>query len=103
MEILNDFTASIIKSLDEIDNNWRNYNGLIVCGTHNPHDVEMMIDKIKNARENRVPFLGICFGFQLMLVEWMRREFPSANSAEIEPNAAPKVIVQLPEMRVGIR
>ena len=103
MEIIGDFNTTVTKALSEIYPDYEKLNALVICGTHNPHDVEMMIDKIKNARENKVPFLGICFGFQLMLVEWMRREFPLANSAEVDPNAAPKVIVQLPEMRVGIR
>src|SRR4030042_3928957 len=103
MLILGDFQTSVKKALDETDNNWENYNGLIVCGTHNPHDVEAMIAKIKHARENNVPFLGICFGFQLMLIEWMRREFPLANSAELDLNATPKVFSQLPAIRVGIR
>ncbi|MEK7180263.1 MAG: gamma-glutamyl-gamma-aminobutyrate hydrolase family protein [Patescibacteria group bacterium] len=104
MEIIGDFNTSLKKALSEIDNNWENYRGLVVCGTHNPRDTEMMILKIKEAREKNIPFLGICFGFQLMLVEWMRNcGFQTANTAEVEPSATPKVIVQLPEMRVGIR
>ena len=44
----------------------------MICGTHNPHDVEMMIDKIKEARELKRPFLGICFGHQLAAIEYAR-------------------------------
>lgn len=104
MKLLNDFSTSVIKSLNEIDPNWQSYSGLIICGTHNPHDIEEMITQIKHARENNIPFLGICMGFELMLVEWVRHKgFPLANSGEIDPQATPKVIVQLPEIRVGIR
>ena len=104
MNLLNDFTTSVERSLTEIDSNWKTYSGLIVCGTHNPKNVETTIAAIKNARENNIPFLGICMGFQLMLVEWMRHlGFSEANSAEISSNAVPKVIVPLPEIRVGIR
>lgn len=104
MEILNDFSTSVIKALSETDNNWKSYKGLVICGTHNPHDIENIILKIKEARENNIPFLGICMGFQLILIEWVRNiGHPGANSAEIDPNATPKVIVQLPAIRVGIR
>lgn len=103
MEIIGDFNTSVKKALEEIDSNYQQYDGLVACGTHNPSNVEMMIVKIKEARKTGRPFLGICFGFQMMLVEWMRREFPMAHSAEIESNATPKVFSQLPEMRVGIR
>ena len=56
------------------------------------------------ARENNIPFLGICMGFQVALIEWARHlgHF-GANTAEIDQNATPKIIVQLPTIRVGIR
>ena len=98
MEILNDFTISVEKALTEIDSGWRSYNGLIVCGTHDPKNTDKIIKQIKNARENNIPFLGICMGFQLMLIEWMR-----SVGFEIDPNATPKVISNLPNVRVGIR
>lgn len=104
MEIINEFDTSLKKAFGEIDPNWESYVGLVVAGTHNPKDTETIISQIKIARENDVPFLGICMGFQLMLCEYMRsRGFSQANSAEIDPNATPKVIVRLPETRVGIR
>lgn len=104
MEIVNDFTTSLKKALTEIDNKWETYNGLIVAGTHDPKNVEKIIEQIKNARENKIPFLGVCMGFELMLIEWMRHlGHTQANSAELDINATPKVIVQLPNVRVGIR
>lgn len=104
MELIGDFNTSVEKALTEIDSNWKEYNGILVCGTHNPKNIENTILKIKEARENKIPFLGICMGFELMLVEWVRNlGFPFANSEEIDSNAIPKVISQLPEVRVGIR
>ena len=104
MQIIGDFSTSVKKALSEIDSNWESYNGLVVCGTHNFQEVEKQIASIKDARENNIPFLGICAGFELMLIEWMRHLGHSqANSAEIDTNASPKVIVRLPEIRVGIR
>lgn len=72
MEILNDFNTSVEKALSEIDPNWKNYEGLIVCGTHSPHDYEEQILKINRARETHVPVLGICFGHQLAAIEYAR-------------------------------
>ena len=104
MEIIGDFNTSVKKALSEIDSNWESYKGLIVCGTHNPHNTEAMIKKIREARENDVPFLGICFGFELMLIEWVRHlGWSDATSAELDANGTTKVIVRLPEIRVGVR
>ena len=62
MELLNDFQTSVRKAFNEIDPAWESYDGLVVCGTHNPRNVEGMIEKIRYARENYRQFLGICFG-----------------------------------------
>jgi CTP synthase (UTP-ammonia lyase) len=72
MRILNDFSTSVKKAFNEIDPIWETYEGLVVCGTHTPHDVEEMIDEIRKAREAQLPFLGICFGHQLAAIEWCR-------------------------------
>ncbi len=105
MEILNDFSTSVVKAFDEIDENWRNYQGLVIAGTHSPHDVEMMIDKIKEARENGTPTLGICFGLNLILVEFARNvlRMKEANTLEVNKNTSYPIFVKLPQLRVGIR
>ncbi len=106
MRILNDFTTSVKKSLDEIDPNWQDYPGLLVCGTHNPHmaSVESALDEIKKAREEGTPFLGICFGMQLMAVEYVRNALgnPEATSQEFVDDKIDFVIRKMPELRVGI-
>lgn len=87
MEILNDFNVSVKKSLTEIDPKWREYEGLIVCGTHSPHNVEEMLTKIKEYREAGKPFLGICFGHQLAAIEYARNVLGHdyATSEEFSP------------------
>lgn len=83
MEVLNDYTTSIVKAFDEIDENWRDYDGLVIAGTHSFHDTEMMIHKIKEARENGIPTLLICAGHQLGAIEWARANgIPDATSEE---------------------
>lgn len=72
MKLVNDFNTSVEKALDEIDPKWREYNGLIICGTHTPIFPEKQIELIKEARISGRPFLGICFGHQLAAVEYAR-------------------------------
>src|SRR3990167_10043699 len=72
MQILNNFKTSVEKALTEIDPKWKDYRGLIICGTHTPQNTEEMIEKIKVARETKLPFLGICFGHQICAIEYAR-------------------------------
>lgn len=74
MEILSDFRTSVIKSLEEIDENWSAYKGLVVCGSHKPdqQQIDIILKAIQEFREAGKPFLGICFGHQLAFVEYCR-------------------------------
>lgn len=103
MEILNDFKTSVSKALSEISRNWDKYDGLIVCGTHAPKDVEEQLNTIKFYREKGLPILGICMGLQLIVIEYYRNVLmqKTANSEEIDPTAFP-VVSKLPTLRVGI-
>lgn len=100
-----DFFTSVEKALDEIDSKWREYPGLIVAGSHDPERVEEKIEKIRWARENNIPFLGICLGMQLMIIEFARNVLGKvgADSTEIHPQTPFPVVTKLPELRVGIR
>lgn len=106
MQVLNSFKTSPEKALDEIDKNWRDYPGLLVCGTHAPNkeEFEKIIRKINQARMTGYPFLGICSGMQLAVIEIARNRLgiKDATTEELEssPNA---VIVKMPELRVGIK
>ena len=107
MEILknnNDFFTSVQKALSEIDENWDDYPGLIVVGTHAPADVEEKLKSIQEAREKGTPILGICFGMQLLLVEAARNlcNLEGANTEEVNPNALDLIVTKLLNLRVGI-
>jgi len=105
-------------------------NGILVPGGFGQRGSDGMMLAIKYARESKVPFLGICFGFQLAVVEWAKnvlnlpREFFSrssrvfdkraadATSGEFDPEAKHPIIVFMPEisrthmggtMRLGLR
>lgn len=100
-----DFFSSVEKAFDEIDPKWREYKGLIIAGSHQPEKVEEKIAKIKWARENDVPFLGICLGMQLMAVEFARNVLGlvDAHTTEVNSATSSPVIIKLSELRVGIR
>ncbi|KDR76421.1 hypothetical protein GALMADRAFT_246761 [Galerina marginata CBS 339.88] len=88
--------------------------GILVPGGFGQRGTEGMMMAIKWAREAKVPFLGICLGFQLAVVEWARNvlDIPDATSAEFNPEAEHPLIVFMPEiskthmggtMRLGLR
>lgn len=101
MEIRNDFNTSVEKALEEIDPNYKDYPGFVICGTHSPHDVEDMIETITKCRLTKTPFLGICFGYQLCAIEWARYNgIPDATSEEFGEGTF--VVKKMPQLKVGL-
>ena len=76
-------------------------DGVLVPGGFGQRGIEGMIDAIRWARENRVPFLGICLGMQLAIVEYARHVvgYADANSAEFDPQSTHHVIDLMPEQK----
>lgn len=76
-------------------------DGVLVPGGFGDRGVEGKISAIKYARENKVPFLGICLGMQLASIEYARNVLglEGANSAELNPNTNYPVIDLLPEQK----
>ncbi len=74
-------------------------DAILVPGGYGQRGTEGMIKAITFARENKVPFLGICFGMQLALIEAARSllHLPDATSSEFNKNAAHPVIALLEE------
>lgn len=102
MEIVNDFDTSVKKALEEIDPNYLKYKGLIICGSHTPHNIEEMISLIKQAREEGIPFLGICFGHQLAAIEYARNVLGIKDATSEEFGKGTFVVKKLPELKVGL-
>jgi CTP synthase len=75
------------------------YDGILVPGGFGERGIEGKIKAIKYARENKVPYLGLCLGLQLMVVEWMRHVMglKDANSTEFNRHTPHPVIDMLPE------
>jgi CTP synthase len=76
-------------------------DGIIVPGGFGDRGIEGKIEAIRYARENNVPFFGICLGMQLATVEFARNVvgLNGAHSAEIDPGTPYPIIDLLPEQK----
>ncbi|MGB8225567.1 MAG: CTP synthase (glutamine hydrolyzing) [Sedimentisphaerales bacterium] len=79
----------------------KDVDGIIVPGGFGVRGTEGKIACIKYARANNMPFLGICLGFQMAVIEFARNVcgLKKANSTEIEPACTEPVIDILPEQK----
>jgi CTP synthase len=77
------------------------FHGILCPGGFGPRGAEGKIKAVQFARERKVPYLGICFGFQLAVVEYTRHLLghAKANSTELDPGTPDPVIDLLPEQR----
>jgi CTP synthase len=79
----------------------RNSNGIIILPGFGARGVEGKIAAAKYARENNIPLLGICYGFQLAIIEFARNVvgLKGAHTTEVDPNTPHPVIDLLPEQK----
>ncbi len=75
------------------------YQGIIVPGGFGETGIEGKIRAIRFARENKIPYFGLCYGMQLMTVEYARNVagLKGANTTEIDAKTPHPVIMILPE------
>ena len=75
--------------------------GIVVPGGFGPRGVEGMVDTVHYARKNKVPYLGLCLGLQVMVIDWARNVLglDNANSSELDPDTPHPVIHIMPEQR----
>ncbi|CAL9198030.1 unnamed protein product [Musa hybrid cultivar] len=89
-------------------------DGILVPGGFGDRGVKGKILAAKYARENKVPYLGICLGMQIAVIEFARSvmNLREANSIEFDPDTTTSVVTFMPEgskthmggtMRVGVR
>ncbi|CAG8465142.1 4200_t:CDS:10 [Ambispora gerdemannii] len=88
--------------------------GILVPGGFGHRGTEGKIAVVKWARENKIPYLGICLGLQVAVIEFARNVcgLKGANSEELDPETNHKVVIYMPEvsrthlggtMRLGLR
>lgn len=76
----------------------KNFDGVIVPGGFGASGVEGKIKAIEFARKNNIPFLGLCYGFQLSVVEFARNVcgLEKANTTEVDERTPHPVVDLLP-------
>jgi len=77
----------------------KKYDGIIVPGGFGETGIEGKIAAIRFAREHKIPYFGLCYGMQLMTIEYARNVagLADAHTTEIDPKTAHPVIAILPE------
>ena len=76
-------------------------DGVLVPGGFGDRGIEGKISAVRYAREHKVPFLGICLGMQMAVVEYARHVcgWADAHSSELDPATAHPVIDLMPDQR----
>jgi len=79
----------------------RDYDGILVPGGFGKRGIDGMLEAIRYARENKVPYFGICLGMQTASIEFARNVcgLTDANSSEFDPATTHRIIYKLRELR----
>ncbi|MEM9273367.1 MAG: CTP synthase [Cyanobacteria bacterium P01_F01_bin.143] len=84
-----------------VEKHLQGVSGILVPGGFGVRGVDGKVLTIKYAREQKIPFLGLCLGMQCSVIEWARNtaHLERANSSEFDPETIHPVINLLPEQR----
>jgi CTP synthase len=76
------------------------FDGILVPGGFGKRGIEGMLNAIRYARENQVPYFGICLGMQTACIEFARNvcKLSDANSSEFDPATSHRIIYKLREL-----
>ncbi|MFI3141107.1 MAG: CTP synthase [Clostridia bacterium] len=86
---------------DNVEEIFKDIDGVLVPGGFGSRGIDGKILAAKYARENKVPYLGICLGMQIAIIEFARNVlgFADANSSEIDPSTTHPVIDLMDEQK----
>ena len=84
-----------------IKNKIAHLDGILVAPGFGERGIEGKIDAVRYARENNIPFFGICLGMQMAVIEFARNvlQLKNANSAEMDPETKHPVIDIMEEQK----
>jgi CTP synthase len=77
------------------------YDGILVPGGFGETGIEGKLNVIRYARENKIPYFGLCYGMQLMTIEYARNVLglKGAHTAEIDPSSQHIIIDIMPDQK----
>lgn len=89
-----DLVDSETINAQNVEEKLKGYNAIVVPGGFGNRGIEGKIETIKYVRENKIPFLGICLGMQMAVIEYARNVLgiKDANSAELDEKTKNPVI-----------
>lgn len=101
VEVEIDWIHSEKLGLDNCSEVLKGCDGILVPGGFGDRGIDGKICAIRYARENKIPFLGICLGMQMAVVEFARNVagLTGAHSSELDPNTPYPVIDIMPEQK----
>jgi CTP synthase len=93
--------AEKLEGEENLDAVFRDVQGILIPGGFGARGIEGKIRAIRYARENKVPFLGLCLGMQCAVIEFARNvcKMKGANSSEFDPETRFPVIDFIPEQK----
>jgi len=89
-----------------LKNIFKDINGILIPGGFGKRGIEGKIESVKYARENKIPFLGICLGMQCAVIELARNviNLEGANSSEFDPKTPfPVIDLLLKQKKIKIK
>ncbi|WP_070000673.1 CTP synthase [Cellulosilyticum sp. I15G10I2] len=86
---------------ENVEDMLKNADGVLVPGGFGDRGVEGKLEAVRFARENKIPFFGICLGMQCAVIEFARNvaELDGAHSSELSPNTRYPVIDLMPDQK----
>jgi CTP synthase len=83
----------------------KRYDGVIVPGGFGSRGVEGKLNVVKYARENKIPYFGLCYGMQMIVIEYARNVLglKDANTTEVNPKTTNPVIDIMESQKENIR
>ncbi len=99
-----DFEGSPEKVLTSLKKHFADIDGILVPGGFGETGIEGKLNVIRYARERRIPYFGLCYGMQLLVIEFARNVagLTHAHTAEIQPKASQKVIDIMEQQKIHL-
>src|SRR5690606_15163103 len=86
---------------EELERELRRVSGVLVPGGFGPRGIERKVAGVRFAREHNIPYLGLCYGLHMMVIEAARHllGLEGANSTELDGNTPHAVIDRMPDQK----